>query len=36
MNSMDEHVGHDVAIRRDEDGGVTLECDSCGVYIDAE
>lgn len=35
MGGMREHVGHDVAIR-EHDGDVTLECDTCGVYIDAE
>jgi hypothetical protein len=36
MGSMREHVDHDVAIRRDDDGTITLECDTCGVYITAE
>jgi hypothetical protein len=36
MGGMREHVDHDVAIRMDDDGNVTLECDTCGVYVDAD
>jgi hypothetical protein len=28
-----KHTGHAVAIREDEDGLITLECDTCGEYI---
>jgi hypothetical protein len=36
MDSMREHVGHDVAIRIDDEQVVTLECDTCGAYINAQ
>ncbi len=32
-NKMAKHVGHDVAIREDAEGFITLECDDCGEYI---
>lgn len=30
---MEKHIGHDVAIRQDDEGFITLECDDCGEYI---
>lgn len=30
---MGKHIGHDVAIRQDAEGFITLECDDCGEYI---
>jgi hypothetical protein len=33
MENLDKHIGHAVAIRKDDDDNITLECDDCGVYI---
>jgi hypothetical protein len=32
-SKMEKHIGHAVAIRQDEEGFTTLECDTCGEYI---
>jgi len=32
-DKMAKHIEHNVAIRMDDEGFVTLECDTCGEYI---
>jgi len=34
MENLAKHIGHAVAIREDDDNNVTLECDTCGEYIE--
>ena len=33
---MEKHVGHEVAICKDWDGDITLECNTCGEYIEVQ